>query len=206
MDGPNYAQFPMFENLRSLTMTTKTPSIPDPKTISRREFLYYVWTASAALLGAEAVGAGVWFSTPRYRQGIEEGFFKLDVSDLPIPGEQPIGIPAGKFWLANTYNGLLALSMRCTKLSEFMLFKWVPANGRFECPGCGSKYALDGTKLFVEGPAPRSLDRYIVEVKSPSGTRWTPADGSPVAIHDATEIIVHTRYLIAGKPAGNPYR
>jgi hypothetical protein len=187
-------------------MTIKTPSMPDPKTISRREFLYYVWTASAALLGVEAVGATVWFAAPFIRGGVENGFYTIDPQTLPAIGSAPLGDPKGRFWVSNTTKGLLILNMACTTTWERLLFKWVPANGCFECPGCGSKYALDGTKIITEGPARRSLDRYVVEVKSPSGTRWTPADGSPVAIHDATEIIAHTRYLIAGKPAGNPYR
>src|SRR5260370_40562213 len=87
--------------------------------VSRREFLYYILGASMALLLAETTGAIVWFSLPRFRAGEFGGVFSVDPSILPPKGTldnptTPVGVPAGKFWLSQTNDGLLAMSMVCT--------------------------------------------------------------------------------------------
>jgi hypothetical protein len=172
--------------------------------ISRREFLYYIWGASMALLGAEVVGAGVWYGLPHPRAD-ESGIYKIDSKTIVWVDSDPIGVPIGKFWLSRAPKGLLALSMFCTRSFAPELFKWVSANNRFECPVCGSKFSADGTKISGEGPAPRDLDRFEIIVKSPSGDRRTPKDGLPVDIHDATQLLVNTNRKILGMLA-KPYR
>jgi Rieske Fe-S protein len=82
-------------------------------------------------------------------------------------------------------------------IPEGKLPKWVPINHRFECPGCGSKYHLDGT--YIEGPTQRGLDRFVVEVTTPNGIYTTPPDGSPVNIEGATQIVVDTNRVIYGQ-------
>ena len=51
--------------------------------------------------------------------------------------------------------------MVCTHLG--CLYKWEQANNRFECPCHGSKFTREG--LYIEGPAPRSLDTFLVAVE-----------------------------------------
>lgn len=190
---------------RAASATTKAAAetaAPDVQTkgVSRREFLYYIWGASMALLLAETGGAIIWFALPRFRAGEFGGVFNIDPSTLPPKGSAPVGNPAGKFWLSNTNNGLYALSMVCTHLG--CLFKWVPTNNRFECPCHGSKFTPNGEKIVVEGPAQRNLDRFVITVTTPGGAVKTDADGGPVKVDGATVVAIDTGKKLQGKPAG----
>src|SRR5437868_356963 len=140
---------------------TKAPDAVDAQTkgVSRREFLYYIWGASLALLLAESTGAIIWFALPRFRAGEFGGTFSIAPSNLPAKGSGPVLLASGKFWMSNTDNGFYALSQVCTHLG--CLFKWVPTNNRFECPCHGSKFKANGEKLVGApglGPAQRNLD------------------------------------------------
>ena len=42
------------------------------------------------------------------------------------------------------------------------MLRWLPEEGRFQCPKHKSKYRADGT--FIEGRATRSMDRYAVKL------------------------------------------
>jgi cytochrome b6-f complex iron-sulfur subunit len=168
------------------------------KPINRREFLYYIWGASMAVLLAEGAGAIIWFALPRFREGEYGGVFRLDPSLIPPAGSAPVRYPAGKFWLSNTSEGLLAISMVCTHLG--CLFAWVPTNDRFECPCHGSKFQLNGK--YIEGPAPRSLDRFALTVDTASGSAQTNAAGDPVKADGATQIAVNTGKKIKGETHG----
>lgn len=146
---------------------------------SRREFLYYIWGASIALILGE-VGAGlVWFALPRFKEGEFGGTFTYEGDAIPQSGDAPINIPSGRFWLVNLpeSTGFLSLYGVCTHLG--CLPKWVPLNNRFECPCHGSKYQMSG--LWIEGPAPRSLDRFKTTVTFEDGTTAeTDASGDPI--------------------------
>jgi len=188
------------------TKAARAAAAPDVETkpVTRREFLYYIWGASMALLLAESSGAIIWFALPRFRAGEFGGVFSFDPAVLPPKASDPVGLPAGKFWMSNTDRGFYALSMVCTHLG--CLFKWVPTNNRFECPCHGSKFAANGEKLIGadKGPAQRNLDRFAVTVTTPSGTFTTDKDGGPVKVDGATAIAVDTGKKIMGKPAGTP--
>lgn len=141
--------------------------------MSRREFLFYVWGASIALLTAQSAGLLVWFLIPRFREGEFGGLFPLDLDAIPDVNTQPADIPDGRFWLVNLDSGqpnelmyqapdedpivgVAAIYKVCTHLG--CIYSWTPANNRFECPCHGSKYRLDGRR--IESPAPRTLDRF----------------------------------------------
>ena len=144
--------------------------------ISRREFLYYVWGASMALVAAQSVGLLVWFLLPRFREGEFGGAFVVPVSALPEVNAPPINVPDGRFWLVNLNTedpnelmypapednlpivGVAAIYKVCTHLG--CIYAWTEANNRFECPCHGSKYRLDGRR--IESPAPRTLDRFQI--------------------------------------------
>ena len=167
--------------------------------LTRREFLYYIWAASTALLLAGSGGAVLWFAYPRFREGEFGGLFTLPANSLPAPNAAPIEYPEVKLWLVNTEQGMLGIYKVCTHLG--CLYKWVPTNSRFECPCHGSKFQLDGT--WIEGPAPRSLDRFEVFAVDASGNEVARSeeDGNPLAIpNSAVEIKVNTGKRIPGKP------
>jgi cytochrome b6-f complex iron-sulfur subunit len=59
-------------------------------------------------------------------------------------------------------EGLMAMWWRCVHLG--CRAPWCAPSGGFECPCHGSKYNLLGE--YQAGPAPRNLDRFVVEVSS----------------------------------------
>lgn len=127
--------------------------------LNRREFLTYTWGAALGLLMLETGVATFYFLYPRFRAGEFGGQFFLAKSEVPPRDQGPKPYTAGKFWLVTTAeNKPKALYMVCPHLG--CLYKWVPANNRFECPCHGSKYTHDG--FYIEGPAPRSLDYFLI--------------------------------------------
>ena len=143
--------------------------------LTRREFLYYIWGASIAVLTIEFTGLLIWFMLPRFREGEFGGTFTLGMDILPEVNEPPFNFADGRFWLVNVNNtveigcermwlapedgdilGAAAIYKVCTHLG--CIYAWVDANNRFECPCHGSKYRLDGRR--IEAPAPRNLDRF----------------------------------------------
>ena len=154
---------------------------------SRREFLYYIWGASMAMMLGQFTVIGLWFAFPRFREGEFGGVFPFNPADLPSVGSAPDWIAAGRFHVSHTETGLLALYGVCTHLG--CLPKWVPTNIRFECPCHGSKYQINGS--YIEGPAPRGLDRFPVTITYGDGTviQTDTTDGRPLQLDPDKEII-----------------
>ncbi|MHB8625349.1 MAG: QcrA and Rieske domain-containing protein [Aggregatilineales bacterium] len=177
------------------------------KTVTRREFLYYIWGASLALATAEGIGAVIWFALPRFRAGEFGGVFTLAPDALPKAAADmvPVLFASGKFWQSNTDDGFRAMSQVCTHLG--CLFKW-NQNGtavhpfpHFVCPCHGSQFTNKG--VYVDGPAPRSLDQFAVTVIYNDGTtKTTSGPGEPVSVTNAKAIAVDTGKKITGKAHG----
>jgi cytochrome b6-f complex iron-sulfur subunit len=171
--------------------------------MNRREFMTYAWGAALGLLALEGGVATYMFMYPRFRAGEFGGKFELGLAaSLPGAGSAPQAEATGKFWLVNTQDGPRALYMVCTHLG--CLYKWEESRGRFECPCHGSKFTREG--FFIEGPAPRSLDEFVVEVVENGEVQARTEDGElgpvppPVPSPEA-QIVVDTGRRIAGKPA-----
>ena len=150
---------------------------------SRREFLYYIWGASMALLLGQATAGLIWFSLPRFKEGTFGGVFDFAVTKFPeTPGAPPASEPAGRFHVIHAEDdSIVTLYGVCTHLG--CLPKWVATNNRFECPCHGSKYQKDGH--YIEGPAPRSLDRFLTTITFADGTTAvTDAAGDPIPLND----------------------
>ena len=166
---------------------------------SRREFLYYIWGASIALLLGQTSAGLIWFAFPRFKEGEFGGTFAFNPEELPGVGAAPTSVPAGRFHVTRTPAGLRALYGVCTHLG--CLPKWVPTNNRFECPCHGSKFQLSGD--WIEGPAPRHLDRFIATVTYADGTSVvTPGDGGPIPLdpeRQITNIQIDTGARIIGE-------
>ena len=172
------------------------------RTVNRREFLAYSWTAAVGVVTAQSLVATGLLMYPRFKAGEFGGDFLLGSSSgLPSLEAAPQGDPLGKFWLVNTEEGPRALYMVCTHLG--CLFKWVDANKRFECPCHGSKFTREG--VYIEGPAPRSLDQFVIEVTQDGSVvaSTQSADGGiqpPGTPAEGTEIVVKTGSRIQGPP------
>lgn len=169
---------------------------------TRREFMYYIWGASIALLLGQAGAGLLWFVFPRFREGEFGGVFPFNPADLPPVGAAPEWVAAGRFHVSNTENGILALYGVCTHLG--CLPKWVASNVRFECPCHGSKFTRDGS--YIEGPAPRGLDRFSSTIIFTDGTSAVTDDtGDPIPIPEGktiAEIRVNTGSKITGPANG----
>lgn len=178
-----------------------------PQKINRREFLNLAWLASLGVLLVDLGGVTYLFALPRFREGEFGGEFPLGraADSLPTPGSGPVNFPSGRFWLVQTAdNQVLALYKVCTHLG--CLYNWVDENDLFRCPCHGSQFQLDGT--YIRGPAPRSLDRFIVRVLDRDGNEvaLTDADGNALALTDQDlQVVVETGQRILGKPKGQRY-
>lgn len=173
---------------------------PAVKPLTRRELLNYVWLGSIGVFLAELGGVSYLFSMPRFRAGEFGGKFTLGpASTLPDTSAPPRGFNEGKFWLVQTEQGVLALYKVCTHLG--CLYNWQDSQTRFICPCHGSQFQRDGT--FIQGPAPRSLDRFVVQVLDASGTVVAETDratGGPVPVAADQVVVVDTGSLIRGRP------
>lgn len=172
--------------------------------MNRREFLYYVWGASMALATAGSTGAILWFAFPKFREGEFGGISRISAA-LPSTDAAPLPNDELRYWLVNTDTGLLAIYKVCTHLG--CLYKWVPSNDRYECPCHGSKFTREG--VYIEGPAPRNLDRMVVRVLDANGdvlaetktgdANKDPEAGAPVPVPDgAAEIEIDTGAVVKG--------
>lgn len=177
--------------------------------VSRREFLYYIWGASIALLLGEATAAIIWFALPRFREGEFGGVIPVALEDLPEVGDGPVSQPAGRFHVSHTpEGGLVVLYAVCTHLG--CLPKWEPVNDRFACPCHGSQYQIDGR--YITGPAPRGLDRFPLIITLADGsTRTNAIDGMPIdirdiALEDIVRVDVNTGARITGPAHGADFR
>jgi cytochrome b6-f complex iron-sulfur subunit len=191
----------------------KSPAKPPPAAkgdpnITRREFVNYAWLASIALFSVGTVGVGLWFAFPNFKAGQFGGQFEVGEATnvLPEVNAAPIPYTDGKFWLANLdragpdgelRQGILALYKVCTHLG--CLYEWVPMTNRFECPCHGSKFALTGD--YLAGPAPRSLDSFVIQALSPDGTiTETDPAGNPLVINGDETLVIDTGQRILGEP------
>ncbi|MBI1298756.1 Rieske 2Fe-2S domain-containing protein [bacterium] len=170
--------------------------------INRREFLTYAWGAALGLLTLEIGVGSYYFMYPRFRAGEFGGAFSVPQSDIPPADAAPNGNTNGKFWLVDTPEGPRALYMVCTHLG--CLYKWEPSTFRFECPCHASKFSHDGH--YIEGPASRSLDQFVIEVMQNGAVVSSTEDAGddivpPQIPGPDAQIVVQTGQRVLGKSA-----
>lgn len=172
---------------------------PRAPSITRREFLSYAWGAAMGTVLAEIGVASFIFAMPRFKAGELGGIFELGTADsLPAVGATPIRNLDGAFWLVNDDDGVRALYRVCTHLG--CLYEWKEQTFRFECPCHGSKFQHNGT--YIEGPAPRSLDQFLMRLEKDGQVLAAISEGSealPISDPDAT-VVVDTGAKLLGKP------
>ena len=172
------------------------PERAKPKPVSRREFVRRSLLSSVMLFGAEFGAASLAFLWPNLRGGfgsvINLGLSPDDIKAQIEADQQPFYYGAGRMYIVpyegeeaeGEYSGLvseglMALYQRCVHLGCRVPFceqsQW------FECPCHGSKYNRAGE--WREGPAPKGLDRFAVQV----------TDGL---------VSVDTSQIISGPPRG----
>jgi cytochrome b6-f complex iron-sulfur subunit len=164
------------------------------KSLTRREFLYYIGGASLALITAGTCGGVLWYTLPDNRVGE----IAVDMTQFNRFIRHPIFatlyIRDAQVHLVRFDNAILMFDSHCP--DDDIIIRWVDTNNRFECPRCGSKYTLEGRA--IDGPTPRDLDRFAFRVTTSDGTVLTSNDSSPIDVHDAVEIIIDTHAKILG--------
>lgn len=154
---------------------------PEEAGVSRRQFFNRALSATfgsfLAVLGIELLA----FMWPRLKGGFGASIDAGAVIDLigatrtPDGGVVPAFIPEARAYVVPVDDtnlsaqfegksvaagGLMALYQRCVHLG--CRVPWCATSQGFECPCHGSKY--DGIGEYFGGPAPRNLDRFVVEV------------------------------------------
>jgi cytochrome b6-f complex iron-sulfur subunit len=176
----------------------------EKKSINRREFLNFAWLVSIGFFTFTTAGVTYLFTLPRFREGEFGGDFTVGtVGDLPNTDAPPSNYPSVKLWISNTENGLMALYKVCTHLG--CLYNWNTQEVKFICPCHGSQFQKDGT--YIQGPAPRNLDRFVVRVETPDGqviAETDTATGAPIPLPDDPDavIVVSTGTRIQGERHG----
>jgi cytochrome b6-f complex iron-sulfur subunit len=170
-----------------------------PKSVSRREFLNYVWGASMALFLAQFGGISFLFAMPRFREGEVGGRFSQSVADF---GYDANGLPnannVGKFWMVKVDDTINAIYKVCTHLG--CLYGWNSTGKIFACPCHGWQFAVDGK--WIAGPAPRNLDAFKMQVLDASGNVIATSNEAGEMLKlpaNADRIIVDTGAKISGK-------
>jgi cytochrome b6-f complex iron-sulfur subunit len=171
--------------------------------VTRREFLNYAFLGSLGIFFVVFGGAFFVFALPRFGAGEFGGLFTLGAAGDVIPPTDAAPKPntAARTWISNTDKGVLALYNVCVHLG--CLYAWQPVTNRFECPCHGSKYQKDGT--YIEGPAPRSLDRFVIRFTDANGKvlAETDAQGDPLPIPSPDAVlVVDTGKIILGHTHG----
>jgi cytochrome b6-f complex iron-sulfur subunit len=170
--------------------------------VNRREFLNLAWLASLGILTIDLGVVTYFFAMPRFREGEFGGKFSVGKYELPEIDGSPVERPDGRFWLAHTEEGVLALYKVCTHLG--CLYGWVEEEEAFRCPCHGSQFFANGD--FKLGPAPRSLDRFSIQVVDQSTgeviSETDPETGAPVLVPDSPDVVisVDTGNLLRGQP------
>lgn len=125
--------------------------------VARRGFVRNAVLGSVGVVLAEtAIGTYLLFKPNKTSAFGSE--ITVPATLVPDVGAAPLKMPAGKFWLANTDKGLIALYWKCVHLG--CTVPW--AGDEFRCPCHGSIYTPDGQ--YKGGPAPRSMDWMALQV------------------------------------------
>ena len=129
------------------------------QTHTRRSFLEWGWKIGGTLLGLAA--GWTLFESLRPLAGTAAGAtFKLaDPSSYPTGSATYVA--AGRFYVTNPGDTVFALSQKCPHLGCRVPF--CNSSGRFECACHGSVFDLGGE--WIQGPAPRGMDRFPVAVQ-----------------------------------------
>jgi cytochrome b6-f complex iron-sulfur subunit len=141
---------------------------------TRRRFLRSGWKLGGTVLTAAA--GWTTYESLRPLVGSATGAtVELGTPSNYAPGTATY-ISAARLFVANTGGYLYAVSQKCPHLGCRVPF--CESSGQFECPCHGSKYNIGGE--WIEGPAPRGLDRYALTLDAKSGT--LSADTSTVIV------------------------
>jgi nitrite reductase/ring-hydroxylating ferredoxin subunit len=126
---------------------------------TRRTFLERGWKLGGTLLGV-AAGWTLFESLRPLATDSVGATIKLG-APTSYPGDSVTYVATGRLYVTNPGDTLFALSQKCPHLGCRVPF--CNSSGRFECGCHGSVFDLGGE--WIQGPAPRGMDRYPVVVQ-----------------------------------------
>jgi cytochrome b6-f complex iron-sulfur subunit len=129
---------------------------------TRRHLLRTGWKLGGTLLGI-AAGWTTYESLRPLTSAAAGATINLG-NPASYKAETATYVTAGRLFVANTGSRIFALSQKCPHLGCRVPF--CESSGRFECPCHGSKYDIGGE--WIEGPAPRGMDRYSLKLSGGS--------------------------------------
>jgi cytochrome b6-f complex iron-sulfur subunit len=154
---------------------------PEESGVSRRQFFNRaIFTTFGAFLAFQGLGYLAFF-WPKLTGGFGSDVDAGPVEDLVAATQNPDGtigpvfVPEARAYVVPApgslseqfegrevaAGGLMALFQRCVHLG--CRVPWCASSIGFECPCHGSKYNSIGE--YFAGPAPRNLDRFVVEIR-----------------------------------------
>jgi cytochrome b6-f complex iron-sulfur subunit len=155
-----------------------------PKRVERRLFLRNVLLGSAGLVSLQLAGGFLVYFWP-LKTSQFGGLINVPAAAVPPPGDEPVRVQEGKFWLINNDDGLLALYWKCPHLG--CTVPWNQPANQFQCPCHGSIYDRHG--VLISGPAPRPMDIMAMTVEGGNvivntgditeRSDWTPEQSTP---------------------------
>jgi cytochrome b6-f complex iron-sulfur subunit len=168
----------------SETSTSEVEIVEEKMKVNRQEFLNLAWLASLGFLVLEVSGVSILFAYPKFKEGDFGGLYTFgSISSIPEKGAPPLNNPKVKLWLTHTDEGLVALYKVCPHLG--CLYGWSDQEDKFICPCHGSQYKHNGD--WISGPAPRSLDRFSLQIIDTNGDVLfdnAESDYGPIEIKD----------------------
>ncbi len=148
------------------------------RSVTRRVFVLGGFWSTLGLAVVGLLGPSLDFAWTRDPAGAAR-MVRVPKESVPNPGDDPVRIPEGRFFLVNlepgvtpngeeSSGGLLALWQKCPHLG--CTVPWRPDftygghTGWFRCPCHGSTFTKEGG-ILVFGPSSRPMDRFLLEVQ-----------------------------------------
>ena len=135
--------------------------MPDKNADTRRQFLRMAGclTVSAAALGLNAADLAALPVT------LVDGDPVGPEHRYPVPAADGVTIDkTGQVIVVRYQSHLYAFNLACPHQNQAL--RWLPKEGRFQCPKHESKYQPNGT--FMNGRATRNMDRLAVRLDAGS--------------------------------------
>ena len=152
--------------------------VPKRSILTRRVFILGGFWSTLGLAVVGLLGPSLDFAWTRDPAGAARTV-RVPKESIPKPGDDPVRIPEGRFFLVNlnpgvtpngeeTPGGLLALWQKCPHLGCTVPwrsdFTYGGRTGWFRCPCHGSTFTKEGG-ILVFGPSSRPMDRFRLEVQ-----------------------------------------
>ncbi len=142
------------------------------KYLTRREFLEKIFLRGGLIAGLIAgillLKNGISFLFPPIQKGEAQKLLIAKTNELEVGKAKEFQLSDKTFFVVNTGSGIKVYSAICTHLG--CKIKWEQYRNHFYCPCHQGFFDVEGKVL--NGPPPRPLDEFRVEVKKNLVYMW----------------------------------